>query len=51
MSAGTPIGNLNSPLFGQTNTSAGGFGFGQGGGGGTSLAYNRRIEAQIRFSF
>jgi hypothetical protein len=43
---GTPIGNLSSPLFGQSNTTAGGFGF----GGGQS-AGNRRIEMQLRFGF
>ncbi len=43
----TPIGNLSSPLFGESNSSAGGF----GGGGGNVAAGNRRIEAQIRFSF
>ncbi len=46
--AGTPVGNLSSPLFGESNSTAGGFGF---GGGGNSAAYNRRLEAQIRFSF
>ena len=44
---GTFIGNLSSPLFGQSNASAGGF----GGGGGNLSAGNRRIEAQLRFSF
>jgi hypothetical protein len=42
-----PIGNLGSSLFGQSTSTAGGFG-GFGGGVG---AYNRRIDAQIRFSF
>ncbi len=41
----TPSGNLSSPFFGEANASAGGF------GGGGSAAGNRRIEAQIRFSF
>lgn len=45
---GTPIGNLSSPLFGQSNTTAGGFG---GGGGANLSAGNRRIELQARFSF
>lgn len=45
---GLVIGNLSSPLFGQSNSLAGGFGF---GGGGNSAASNRRVEAQIRFSF
>jgi uncharacterized membrane protein YgcG len=44
---GTPIGNLSSPLFGQSNTTAGGF----GAGGGNQAAGNRRIELQARFSF
>jgi hypothetical protein len=44
---GTPIGNLSSPLFGQSNSSAGGFGFGPGGGPGGA----RRVELQVRFSF
>ncbi|MBV9211134.1 MAG: TonB-dependent receptor, partial [Acidobacteria bacterium] len=43
----TTIGNLSSPFFGQTNASAGSF----GGGGGNLAAGNRRIEAQIRFTF
>lgn len=43
---GTPIGNLTSPLFGQSNTSAGGFGFGGG-----QAAGNRRVELQLRFTF
>ena len=45
---GTPVGNLSSPLFGQSTNVAGGFG---GGGGGNQAAGNRRIEALIRFSF
>jgi hypothetical protein len=40
---GTPVGNLNSPLFGQANGLAGGF-FG-------STAANRRIDLQVRFLF
>ncbi len=43
---GNPIGNLSSPLFGQSNTTSGGF-----GGGGNQSAGNRRIELQARFSF
>ncbi|HEY0084183.1 MAG TPA: hypothetical protein VGB61_15495, partial [Pyrinomonadaceae bacterium] len=42
------VGNLSSNRFGQAIQSGGGFGFGGGGGGG---AGNRRVEAQIRFSF
>jgi hypothetical protein len=51
---GPAIGNLSSPLFGQSNTLAGGFGFGSQSGtsaaGGTESG-NRRIEVQLRFSF
>jgi len=42
-----PVGNLGSFLFGQSTATAGGF----GGFGGGNPAYNRRIDAQIRFSF
>jgi hypothetical protein len=42
-----PVGNLSSPLFGQSLSSAGGFGFGPGG----VTAGNRRIELIARFSF
>jgi len=42
-----PVGNIGSSLFGQSTATSGGFG-GFGGGG---SAYNRRIDAQIRFSF
>ncbi|HEV2800598.1 MAG TPA: carboxypeptidase regulatory-like domain-containing protein [Pyrinomonadaceae bacterium] len=46
------IGNLSSIRFGQSiQSSGGGFGFGPGGGGGGAAAGNRRVEAQIRFSF
>jgi hypothetical protein len=44
---GNPIGNLSSPLFGQSNSLAGGF----GPGGGMGAAGNRRIELSLRFSF
>jgi uncharacterized membrane protein YgcG len=44
-----PVGNIGSLLFGQSTSTIGGFG-GFGAGGGNS-AYNRRIDAQIRFSF
>ncbi|MFB3902111.1 MAG: hypothetical protein ACE15E_01550 [Acidobacteriota bacterium] len=43
---GNPIGNPTSPLFGESNTTAGGFG--RGGG---NIAANRRVELQLRFSF
>jgi hypothetical protein len=42
-----PVGNLGSRFFGQSTSTAGGF----GGFGGAGVAYNRRIDAQIRFSF
>jgi carboxypeptidase family protein/TonB-dependent receptor-like protein len=47
---GNPVSNLSSPSFGQSLTlnGAGGFGGGGGGGGG---AGNRRVSAQVRFSF
>jgi hypothetical protein len=45
-----PTGNLSSTFFGISNSTAGGFG-GFGGGGGGSLAYNRKIDASVRFSF
>jgi hypothetical protein len=48
---GTPVGNLSSPLFGQSTSLGGLFmGFGRGGGGGSD-AGNRRIELQVRASF
>ncbi len=40
---GTPVGELSSPIFGKSNSLAGGFG--PPGGG------NRRIEFQVMFSF
>jgi hypothetical protein len=42
-----PVGNLGSGLFGQSTATAGGF----GGFGNAPSAYNRRIDAQIRFTF
>lgn len=44
---GPTIGNLSSPLFGRSNVSAGSFGSAVPG----SAAGNRRVEAQLRFSF
>ncbi|HEX8745656.1 MAG TPA: carboxypeptidase regulatory-like domain-containing protein [Pyrinomonadaceae bacterium] len=44
---GVPVGNLSSPLFGQSVSSAGSFGF----GGANPSAGNRRLETQIRFTF
>ncbi len=46
---GTPVGNLSSPLFGESLSTAGGFG--GGGGGGNPAAGNRRIIGQVRFNF
>jgi hypothetical protein len=40
---GTLIGNLNSPLFGQANTLA--------GGPYSSAAANRKIDLQVQFTF
>jgi hypothetical protein len=52
---GTPIGSLSSPLFGESNSLAGGMGGGPGGGGpGGGMggaAGNRRLELQLRLSF
>jgi hypothetical protein len=42
---GVPVGNLGSPLFGTSNTSAGDWGLG------SNQAGNRRIEAMLSFSF
>jgi hypothetical protein len=53
--ASTPVGNLTSPLFGQSTSLAGFFmgfgGGGFGGGGGGGEAGNRRIELQARLNF
>ncbi|HEX7178062.1 MAG TPA: TonB-dependent receptor [Pyrinomonadaceae bacterium] len=43
-----PVGNLLSPDFGNSIALAQSFGF---GGGGSAAAGNRKIQAQIRFSF
>ena len=48
---GRPVGNLSSSIFGQSNSSSGGFGGFGGRGGGGSAPFNRLIEAQIRFTF
>src|SRR5260370_25560938 len=46
------VGNLNSPQFGQpTGINSGFGGGGPGGGPGGSVANNRRIEFQTRFTF
>ena len=41
----SPVGNLTSPIFGQSNSIAGGY------GPAGSMADNRRVEMQVRFSF
>lgn len=43
----SPVGDLSSPFFGQSTATAGGFGFNAN----VPSVGNRRIEAQIRFSF
>ena len=43
----SPVGNLNSPFFGQSLSTAGGFGFGRG----SSAGGNRRIELEVEFEF
>jgi hypothetical protein len=43
----SPVGNLNSPFFGQSLSTLGGF----GDGGGNASSANRRISAGIRFNF
>ena len=53
----TPVGNLSSPSFGESlglSSGFGGFGGPGGGGGGFgggSGAGNRRVSAQLRFTF
>jgi hypothetical protein len=49
--AGVPVGNLSSPLFGQSISLNPGLRFTGGVTGNTSPAANRRVELQIRFSF
>ena len=44
----TPVGNLSSPLFGQSTQTSGVF---QGPGSSASAAGNRRIELSLRFTF
>ncbi|HEX8846383.1 MAG TPA: carboxypeptidase regulatory-like domain-containing protein [Pyrinomonadaceae bacterium] len=43
----SPVGNLNSPFFGQSLSTLGGF----GDGGGNASSANRRISAGVRFNF
>jgi hypothetical protein len=45
--ASLPVGNLSSPLFGESLSTVSGY----GGGGGNAAAGNRRVQAQIRFTF
>lgn len=51
----TPVGSLSSPSFGQSLALGGGFGGfggpGGGGFGGGAGAGNRRVSAQLRFTF
>jgi hypothetical protein len=44
---GQPVGNLSSPFFGRSISTAGGFGFGGGG----QVSGNRRIEIELSFEF
>jgi len=48
---GIPIGNLSSPLFGQSISSTAGLRFSGGIGGNNSAAANRRVDLQVRLSF
>jgi len=43
-----PVGNLSSPFFGQSVSTAGGFGAASVG---NPAAGNRRVETQVRFEF
>ena len=50
----TPVGNMTSPLFLQSTSTAGSYGVRFGGGGGNPgnlAAGNRSVVAQLRFSF
>ncbi len=46
-----PVSNLSSPSFGESQALGGSFGGFGGGGGGSTGAGNRRVTAQVRFSF
>jgi hypothetical protein len=48
---GSPVGNLSSPFFGQSQSVAGSFGGFGGGGGGSPNAGNRKISLSLRFNF
>jgi len=47
----TPIGNLGSPLFGQSNGIVTGFGGGGAAGGPGGASANRKIDLQVSFNF
>jgi hypothetical protein len=47
----TPVGNLGSPLFGQSNGIVTGFGPGGAGGGPGGASANRKIDLQVSFNF
>ena len=47
----TPIGNLSSPLFGESNGIVTGFGGGGGGGGAAPTTSNSKIDLQVSFNF
>jgi hypothetical protein len=49
LNAGQPVGNLSSPLFGHSVSTAGRFGF--GGFNGIQTSGSRRVEIQLRFGF
>ena len=47
----TPVGNLGSPLFGQSNGIVTGFGGGGAAGGPGGASANRKIDLQVSFNF
>jgi len=46
-----PVGNLSSPLFGQSQGLAGSFGGFGGFGGGSANSGNRKVSLSVRFNF
>jgi hypothetical protein len=46
-----PVGNLSSPLFGESQGLAGSFGGFGGFGGGGANSGNRKISLSVRFNF
>jgi hypothetical protein len=48
---GTPVGNLSSSIFGQSQGLVGSFGGFGGGGGGSPNAGNRKIYLNLRLNF